>query len=252
MTRTIPTYKRLAMNSLREQLQYPILVFLFIEALSIAISVIFSLLTAGSSTYAIGMQLITSVILTLVLYVLTSGESYLYLNLARGKKVQFSDVFYFFKHHPDRVILASIPLTLLSTASSYTVTLLLSDALVALTAGETYTPDTTLLLITALLFVITFFMNLFFYFYTQLLADHDTLGGFASLKESVLLLRGHKGRLFLLLLSFIGWNLLAVVTCGLIYIWLHPYLQTSITYFYLDITGELDNPVTAQEESPLS
>lgn len=43
---------------------------------------------------------------------------------------------------------------------------------------------------------------------------------------------GYKGDLFLLDLTFIGWNLLCSLTLGILSIWIAPYIiQTNIGYF---------------------
>ena len=43
---------------------------------------------------------------------------------------------------------------------------------------------------------------------------------------------GHKMELFVLGLSFIGWELLGVLTLGIGYIWIIPYMQATFTNAY--------------------
>ena len=51
------------------------------------------------------------------------------------------------------------------------------------------------------------------------------------LRKSQELMDGHKKELFLLDLSFIGWHILCMFTCGIGYIFLSPYIaQTRIHY----------------------
>ena len=50
--------------------------------------------------------------------------------------------------------------------------------------------------------------------------------------ESKIMMHGHKGRLFLLHLSFLGWNLLEVVTIGIASIYVRPYFSTVEAIFY--------------------
>ena len=54
------------------------------------------------------------------------------------------------------------------------------------------------------------------------------------------LMMGNKWRLFCLQLSFIGWNLLCVLTLGIGYLWLTPYQNAAETAFYLEVTGRAD------------
>ena len=59
-----------------------------------------------------------------------------------------------------------------------------------------------------------------------------------AMKKSREMMRGHKGELFALLLSFIGWFLLSILTCFILFIWLIPYINTTEANFYNKIKGE--------------
>jgi len=48
-------------------------------------------------------------------------------------------------------------------------------------------------------------------------------------------MKGKKGKLFLLDLSFIGWFLLCILTLGIGLLWLYPYILTSRAAFYEDV-----------------
>ena len=77
-----------------------------------------------------------------------------------------------------------------------------------------------------------------YYMAPYLMAQHPEMGIREAVNESKRLMSGHKGRLFCLQLSFIGWALLASLTFGIGYLWLIPYVQTSMAAFYLDRTGQ--------------
>jgi len=49
------------------------------------------------------------------------------------------------------------------------------------------------------------------------------------------MMRGHKYRLLLLNLSFIGWHILSILTLGIGYIWLRPYIFATRAGFYNDL-----------------
>lgn len=55
---------------------------------------------------------------------------------------------------------------------------------------------------------------------------------FEAIRESKEKMRGNKGRLFLLQLSFIGWALLTILTLGIGAFWLEPYFRTTMASFY--------------------
>ncbi|MGG6431980.1 DUF975 family protein [Anoxybacillus sp. D401a] len=65
-----------------------------------------------------------------------------------------------------------------------------------------------------------------------LLKDHPEYSALQAISESKKRMKGYKGKLFLLYLSFIGWGLLSIVTLGIGLLWLIPYVYTSLAAFY--------------------
>jgi uncharacterized membrane protein len=73
------------------------------------------------------------------------------------------------------------------------------------------------------------------YAYSQamfILADCPDIGAREALRLSEEMMKGHKMELFVLELSFLGWHLLGIVTCGLSYIYAAPYMSTASAGFY--------------------
>jgi len=62
--------------------------------------------------------------------------------------------------------------------------------------------------------------------------DDKELGIIDALKKSWELMNGHKMAYFVLNLSFLGWAILAVFTCGIGFIWLMPYMYVTYYLFY--------------------
>ena len=56
------------------------------------------------------------------------------------------------------------------------------------------------------------------------------------------MMHGNKGRFFYLQISFFGLALLCILTLGIGMLWLYPYMMTTEAFFYLDLTGEIDQP----------
>ncbi|GHT12744.1 membrane protein [Bacteroidia bacterium] len=65
--------------------------------------------------------------------------------------------------------------------------------------------------------------------------DEPTLSAEQAIQKSMQIMRGNKAKLFCLDLSFIGWALLCVLTCGIGYLWLAPYVATARAAFYEDL-----------------
>lgn len=61
------------------------------------------------------------------------------------------------------------------------------------------------------------------------------LGIISTFVNSGMFMRGFKMRYLLLDLSFIGWDILNALTCGLLSIWLTPYKNMSYTLFYRNL-----------------
>ena len=68
-----------------------------------------------------------------------------------------------------------------------------------------------------------------------ILADHPKVGVTKAMKISKIMTDGYKADLFILNLSFIGWNLLCLLTCGIGYLWLIPYYSLTMANAYRDL-----------------
>ncbi len=69
-------------------------------------------------------------------------------------------------------------------------------------------------------------------FYQEVHADNLEMSTTDILKRSWAITNGHKMDLFIMMLSFIGWELLAELTLGILYIWLMPYMIVAFTLAY--------------------
>ncbi len=93
-----------------------------------------------------------------------------------------------------------------------------------------------------------------------ILAENKGMSALEAIRQSKEMTEGHKMDLFVLELSFLGWALLGVLTFGIAYIWIIPYMSTTLTNFYralkpaeaaeaIEVVPELlDTPVDAVEE----
>ena len=65
-----------------------------------------------------------------------------------------------------------------------------------------------------------------------LLRDNPDMQGGEAINESKRLMDGYKGEYFYLSLSFLGWALLCLLTLGIGFFWLAPYMQATFSFFY--------------------
>lgn len=71
-----------------------------------------------------------------------------------------------------------------------------------------------------------------------ILLENPELTANEAIGKSKELMHGNRWRLFCLEISFIGWALLSLFTCGLGYFALYPYMEASYAAFYREIKAE--------------
>ncbi len=72
-----------------------------------------------------------------------------------------------------------------------------------------------------------------------LIHDYPEIGAREALKLSRQLMKGNKWDMFVLDFTFIGWYILAFLTCGIGLLWLIPYQATAEAHFYKDLKDTL-------------
>ena len=93
----------------------------------------------------------------------------------------------------------------------------------------------------SLLLIIPGIVKAFSYAMTPyILEEHPELSAGEAIDHSRAMMKGHKFDLFWLLLSFIGWGFLCLFTFGIGYLWLTPYMQTSVAAFYEDVKADYE------------
>ena len=89
-----------------------------------------------------------------------------------------------------------------------------------------------------LLFIIPGIVKAFSYAMTPfILADNSNLTANQAITRSRELMNGHKRELFVLSLTFIGWEILGALTLGIGMLWVVPYKNAAYAAFYRQISG---------------
>lgn len=78
-----------------------------------------------------------------------------------------------------------------------------------------------------------------------ILRDDKELSFNAAIEKSMAMMEGHKAKMFYLDLTFIGWVLLAIVTCGIGLFWVAPYMAAARVQFYEDVKAEYEAKMAA-------
>ena len=164
------------------------------------------------------------------------GLYYMHLKMRRNLPYGLHDIFYFFKNHPDRFLLAYLMIIGLSLV------ILLPAILV--TAAAILSDRTTLIWISIPVWILCVLLSLpVLYSYAMifyLLIDYPQMKVTEAFHESRRLMKGHKMQLFLLHLSFLGWLLLGICSCFIGFLWIEPYFEQTCVSFYFELTGEND------------
>ena len=96
-----------------------------------------------------------------------------------------------------------------------------------------------------LLFIIPGIIKAISYSQTfYILSDDTSIGSEEAIQKSMQMMDGHKLQYFLLGLSFIGWMLLCLLTLGIGFLWLIPYIQVTYAKFYLNLKEQSNLEIT--------
>ncbi len=139
--------------------------------------------------------------------VLQLGSARFHVNLIDGKPAEFSDLFSQFSHFGSALIMC-----------------LLRSIFILLWM--------LLLIVPGIIAAYSYEMA------PYILMEDPQCGGYEALKRSKELMRGHKMELFVLELSFIGWHLLCILSLGIGFLWLNPYISTAKASFYRDLVQQ--------------
>ena len=132
---------------------------------------------------------------------LALGSCYIYLDLARGMEPDVNVLFAGFQRFVDTLVL-----TLLISVFTFLWSLLLvvPGIIKAISYSQAY----------------------------YILAEHPEMSGKDALDASIAMMDGHKMDYFVLMLSFIPWMLLCLITCGIAVLYVGPYMETTFVNFY--------------------
>ena len=76
-----------------------------------------------------------------------------------------------------------------------------------------------------------------------ILKDNPELGVIDVIKRSIQMMKGHKMEYFCLWLSFIGWIILGILTLGIGFMWIYPYICTADAHFYEYVKDDYEHRV---------
>lgn len=167
------------------------------------------------------------------------GQRIFFLNFVRGGQGNLEMMFWGFKKFGTALgsyLLVALITTAIGLAAALPGIILLIGAA---SMGSAYEKDLLLAIGTITIAVPTVIaMTVVGLMYSQVfyvLADEHQAGAWNALKTSRQLMQGRKSKLFCLGIRYFGWSLLCILTLGIGFIWLVPYMHTGYSVFYDDL-----------------
>lgn len=225
--------KRLAKVQLQGKYGTMIGALILQELLVLFATGILSMLLPGTDTLSNILYYILTFIVQLIAGILQAGVSFLYLKAACGMQCSVGDIFYCFKHSPDKAIKIEFVLAVINA-----VCMLPSDILTwkyPLTSLTDYDEIAMMYSVTLLCMMVYVVITLAFTPVFYMMLDFPNYTVKDILKKSIEVMKGNKMRYFLLDLSFIPWMFVGFLTCGIGLLWIVPYMNMTSTNFYLDL-----------------
>lgn len=174
---------------------------------------------------------IISFIIQLFAGILQTGITLLYLQTACGMPCHISDLFYGFKHNPDKAIKIQFVFALLNVICMLPSNIILWAAPNDLDYSTLLAAGIATLIGTLAYMLVT--LPIFPMFY--LLLDFPQLTVKELFQKSLKIMKGNCIRYLLLQFCFLPLMFLSVFTCGIALIWVIPFMNVTCTNFYLDI-----------------
>lgn len=172
-----------------------------------------------------------SFVISLFLGIFNSGEAFLYLKLICRQPISAGDIFYGFKVYPDKAILLQFALSLIiyicltPVMIFYYLYLTASLPVYMLFMSIFLVIGAIIITIASLMLSQTFF----------LLQDFPQYSAKELIKMSCQIMKGHKGRLFYIQISFLPLYMLSAFSFFIAFLWLVPYTNAVLANFYMDL-----------------
>ena len=172
-----------------------------------------------------------SLVTSIVLGLLELGVNLFFLNIACGQTASISNLFYGFRTQSNKALAVSAAIVLLNNVCLTPYQEFMIQYLNTL--QEKWLAAMLVSAVIGMIIYVPLSLSLSQSFY--LLLDFPDRKARDILKLSMRLMKGQKRRLFYIQASFIPLMLLCVLTLGIGFLWLYPYMQMTYTHFFLDL-----------------
>lgn len=205
----------------------------FIALCNFLLNSILSSAFSGNGFFSLILQIGSSVLMNMIFYILLVGQHRLYLNLCRDEVYGYGDLLSSFTGRPEQIAIYSVLQFVLHTIFSNAV---IYSAFQLLGANTTQLLLTIVGVIVGLILFVWVQISLYFVLY--LFVDNPYISAKEAIQESIFMISGKRSKLIRIYLSFIGMYLLSLLSFGMGSVLVTPYINITMTLFYLEQRGE--------------
>ncbi|WP_308303480.1 MULTISPECIES: DUF975 family protein [Bacillus] len=216
MNMTISEIKKLALKSLQGKWGLAVLLtFLLFLVNSVVSAIVEVILSGGFNNWLWQEQTpvavdIANIVISIVLIPLTIAATWFYLNLSRSEAAKIAQVFAIYKDGKTSLKLIGASILVFIFIVLWSLLLIIPGIIKAIAYSQTF----------------------------FLLKDHPEYTVIKAITESRRRMKGYKWKYFLMHLSFIGWGILAVLSLGIGFLWISPYISAACATFYNELIDQ--------------
>lgn len=242
--------KNMAKDKLQGKYGAAVLILFLYSLITNGVSLFISMLASMTTTtaYALTGSMSTVTVINIVfeiinlaaviiLGILQAGVTLFFLNIACDQPYTLGNMFYGFKRDSGKALILSAAVGLCNAICLYPCQYCLSAYLQSHDTKMLYVAFIVMLIGFCVYVPVSLGLSQVFY----LMLDYPDRTAKDTLALTFQVMKGNKGRLFYLQLSFIPMMILCILSFGIGFLWLNPYMQMTYTYFFLDIMNPAEN-----------
>lgn len=213
--------------------------FLLVYLITVSVTFFSTMFLDTRTITGLVLDFLISFIVTTLGGLLVSGERYLFLKISCDRPVTVGDVFYGFQMYPNKAVLIQLYIC----TWLYVGMIPMTVCSFLLRSNPKNAVLTLVYSLTVILYgIVTVMVSLNYSQVFFLFHDFPDYSVRELLSMSRKLMKGSKGRMFYLMVSFLPLLLLGLLSCGIAYLWLIPYMNATYAEFFLDLIKNNQRP----------
>lgn len=231
-------YKAMARQQLTGKYGMAVAIYFLFSVINMVLG-LFSFSTASVSSQSAG---IMSIILSILTFIFSAGIHFFFYNIASSQDYNLSDLFVIFTQRGGFlkcISLASGQILIELATSIVFIPFAICLAYIRITGADNILllPLCAILLIIGIIFFVVIWLSMQMFPYIIIL-NNSHITGIAAISMSYKLMKGQRLRFLYMILSFTGYFILSLLSCGIGLLWVMPYYYTTKANFYNDLCSK--------------